>query len=326
MAPIAVDDHVADTPITLNKAAAGAQAAAAPVSNGAVSKPTIARYDANDPATTTELLVSIIERDGGVIVENIISKELAGRIRTELKPYFDTDKVDPSGFFPHTTQRATGLFARSDACVELAMNKTYIDVANAMLSSTYTYWNGQVQETVTSKPIISSTVGFRVNPGGRQQALHRDDGDYHTRNCDMPMMLGCVTAITKTTKENGATICIPGSHLWGPDRCPYDHEAVPAELEPGSALIFAGNLYHAGGGNITTDQARETVGIFLCKPYYRPAENQFIMCPPEVAKRLPPQAQRLLGYGISLPALGFVEYQDPMRYLFGVEDEETVNM
>jgi ectoine hydroxylase-related dioxygenase (phytanoyl-CoA dioxygenase family) len=75
--------------------------------------------------------------------------------------------------------------------------------------------------------------------------------DYHTRNCDMPMMLGCVTALTKTTKENGATICIPGSHRWGPDRCPYDHEAVPAELEPGSALIFVGNLYHAGGGNIT---------------------------------------------------------------------------
>lgn len=75
--------------------------------------------------------------------------------------------------------------------------------------------------------------------------------DYHTRNCDMPMMLGCVTALTKTTAENGATICIPGSHVWGPERCPYDHEAVPAELEPGSALIFVGNLYHAGGANIT---------------------------------------------------------------------------
>lgn len=169
MAPMAVDEHVVESPAAATKAAAA-------VSNGTTTKPTIARYDANDPATTTELLVSIIERDGGVIVENIISKELAGRVRTELKPFFDTDKVDPSGFFPHTTQRATGLFARSDACVELAMNKTYIDVANTMLSSTYTYWNGQVQETVTSKPIISSTVGFRVNPGGRQQALHRDDG------------------------------------------------------------------------------------------------------------------------------------------------------
>ena len=74
------------------------------------------------------------------------------------------------------------------------------------------------------------------------------------------------------------------------------------------------------------DQARETIGIFLCKPYYRPAENQFLMVPPEKAKRLPPQAQRLLGYGICRPSLGFMDYQDPMRVLFGVEDEETVDM
>lgn len=213
--------------------------------------PKIARCDAKDPATTTELLVSVIERDGGVIVENIISQDLATQIKSDLQPYFDTDRVDPSGFFPTTTQRATGLLAKSDACVELALNPIYISVANAMISSTYTYWTGQKQETVTAKPIISSTVGFRVNPGGRQQDLHRDDGDYHTRNIDMPMMLGCVTALTKTTKDNGATIVIPGSHVWGPDRCPLDEEAVPAELNPGDALIFAGNTYHAGGGNIT---------------------------------------------------------------------------
>ncbi|KAH0837060.1 phytanoyl-CoA dioxygenase family protein [Fonsecaea pedrosoi] len=167
MAPIAVED-VAQTPVVSKKPTE--------VSNAQLAKPTLARCDANDPATTTDLLVSIIERDGGVIVENLISKELATRIKTELKPYFDTDKVDPSGFFPHTTQRATGLLARSDGCVELATNPTYIDVANRMISSTYTYWNGQQKETVYAKPIISSTVGFRVNPGGRQQALHRDDG------------------------------------------------------------------------------------------------------------------------------------------------------
>lgn len=50
------------------------------------------------------------------------------------------------------------------------------------------------------------------------------------------------------------------------------------------------------------------------------------MVPPERAKYLPPQAQRLLGYGISLPSLGFVDYEDPMRKLFGVEDKETVDM
>src|SRR5258708_16599953 len=76
-------------------------------------KPAIVRVDGNAPSTTTELLVSIINRDGGVIVENLISTELAAQIKTDLKPYFDIDKVDASGFFPHTTQRATGLLGKS---------------------------------------------------------------------------------------------------------------------------------------------------------------------------------------------------------------------
>jgi ectoine hydroxylase-related dioxygenase (phytanoyl-CoA dioxygenase family) len=66
------------------------------------------------------------------------------------------------------------------------------------------------------------------------------------------MMVGCVTAITKTTKANGATVVIPGSHKWGDDRCPSDHEAVAAELDPGDSLIFLGTTYHAGGANVTT--------------------------------------------------------------------------
>jgi ectoine hydroxylase-related dioxygenase (phytanoyl-CoA dioxygenase family) len=32
---------------------------------------------------------------------------------------------------------------------------------------------------------------------------------------------------------------------------PLDEEAIPAELNPGDALIFVGNMYHAGGGNTT---------------------------------------------------------------------------
>lgn len=66
--------------------------------------------------------------------------------------------------------------------------------------------------------------------------------------------------------------------------------------------------------------------MFLCKSYFRQAENQYLMVPPETAKRFSPQVQRLLGYGISEPSLGFYQYQDPMRVLFGVEDEETVEM
>jgi ectoine hydroxylase-related dioxygenase (phytanoyl-CoA dioxygenase family) len=68
---------------------------------------------------------------------------------------------------------------------------------------------------------------------------------------DFPALLGCVAAVTKTTKDNGATVVIPGSHVWGPERAPKVYEAIPAELEIGDALIFFGNTYHAGGKNVT---------------------------------------------------------------------------
>jgi ectoine hydroxylase-related dioxygenase (phytanoyl-CoA dioxygenase family) len=58
-------------------------------------------------------------------------------------------------------------------------------------------------------------------------------------------------ALSKTTKENGATVIIPRSHLWGPDRCPLDEETISAELEVGDAAMFVGNVYHAGGANVT---------------------------------------------------------------------------
>lgn len=289
-------------------------------SKSTTSPPKIARFDAKDPNTTCAQLVEVLHRDGGVIVENLITPELAAQIKTELKPYFDTDRIDKTGFFPETTQRASGLISISPGCIDYLTTPLLIEVANAILTSTYSFWIGEKQRTVVSKPQISSTAGFRVNPGGRAQALHRDDAfvsrfllmvsfqrknandltpnsDYHSRNVDFPVLLGCVAALTKTTAENGATVVIPGSHNWGTERAPLEHEAIPAELEIGSALIFFGNTYHAGGANKTTDSARETVGMFLTKGYLRQSENQYLMVPIEKARPMSNEVKRLLGYG-----------------------------
>lgn len=214
------------------------------------SNTSIVRVNAAD--ASVEFLLETLERDGGIIIENLISPDVAAQIRTDLKPYFDADGGDVSGFFPKTTRRAIGLLGISDGCVDVALHPLLTEVASRLLTSKYEYWVGQERHTAVSKPQISSTVGFQVNPGGRQQGLHRDEIDYHTRPGDEAMMLGAVTAVVKTTKANGATIVIPGSHKWGDDRMPYDHEAVPAELNPGDTLLFLGGTYHAGGANSTT--------------------------------------------------------------------------
>ena len=279
--------------------------------------------------TVEDDILDYLRRDGVVIVKKMYSTSHVEQVKQDLAPHFDCDVIDESGFFPSTTQRATGFFAISRACVDLAMHPLLLGVANRLLTSTYSFCLGSIKKTVISKPIISSTVGFRVNPGGKQQELHRDDTDIHARPSDWPTMLGCVVALTRTHKDNGATIVIPGSHLWqDEDRFPLVEEAVPAELEPGDATIFVGNLYHAGGGNITQNEYRETAGIFMAKGYYRQAENQYLMVPPERCKelQLSPAELRVLGYGISEPACGFVKYKDPMESIFGIIDDKTVRL
>ena len=62
-------------------------------------------------------------------------------------------------------------------------------------------------------------------------------------------MMGCLLATTPSTAKNGATLIIPGSHKWGPERTPQKAEAIPAELNVGDVLIFTGNVYHSGGAN-----------------------------------------------------------------------------
>ncbi|UJR07469.1 hypothetical protein I4U23_011758 [Adineta vaga] len=288
----------------------------------------IARISAASKTAADDIL-DYLQRDGVVIVNGMFTKDHIERVKNDLEPHFDTDIIDQSGFFPSTTQRATGLFGISRACVDLAMHPLFLSVANRLLTSTYTFYLGSTKTIVTSKPIISSTVGFRVNPGGKQQALHRDCTDLHSRPCDWPVMIGCVTALTRTHKNNGATIVIPGSHLWTDEhRIPLVEEALPAELEPGDATIFLGNLYHAGGANITEDERRETAGIFMAKGYYRQAENEYLMVPPERCKELQLTAEelRVLGYGISEPACGFVKYKDPMESIFGIVDDKTVRL
>jgi hypothetical protein len=145
------------------------------VSTEAPKPPQLARLDAHDPSTTSDVVVEIIRRDGGVIIENLISKELALQIKDELKPYFDSDRIDPTGFFPETTKRASGLIGISPGCVEYLTTPLLIDTINELLSSTYSFWVGKRKRHVKSRPQISSTTAFRVNPGGRAQDLHRDD-------------------------------------------------------------------------------------------------------------------------------------------------------
>ncbi|CAF3430492.1 unnamed protein product [Rotaria socialis] len=289
---------------------------------------TISRVSALS-ATAEDEIVAHLNRDGVAIVTGMFPKEHVDQVRQDLQHKFNTNSADGSPYCATTTRRVSGLFGISNACVDLAMHPLQLAVVNKLLTSTYHFYVGSEKLTSVSKPTISATAAFRLEPGGIQQGLHRDDVDYHTRPSDWPMLIGCFTALTRVHAKNGAIVFIPGSNTWiDQDRRALVDETVPAELEPGDTVIYLANTYHGLGGNTTQDECCELVGIFMGKGFYRQTENEYLAVPPERCKemKLSAAALRVLGYAVSPPFLGYIDFKDPVESIFGIDDDETVKM
>ena len=109
-------------------------------------------------------------------------------------------------------------------------------------------------------------------------------------------LFSTIWAVTEFTRKNGATQIVPGSHLWKKERQPKPDEIAYAEMKPGSVLFYTGTVLHGGGANQTKDETR--VGLFLhyALNWLRQEENQYLSCPPDVAKNLPSELRSMIGY------------------------------
>ena len=119
-------------------------------------------------------------------------------------------------------------------------------------------------------------------------------GGYLPRKVE-PLM-STIWAVTDFTKENGATQIVPGSHLWEKDRMPKDDEIAYAEMKAGSVLLYTGTVLHGGGENISKKDIRTGVFLHYALNWLRQEENQYLSCPPEIAKDISPEIRSLIGY------------------------------
>lgn len=169
-----------------------------------------------------------------------------------------------------------GLAGKSPMYMEkITGNRLYQDLCSRLLRTKTTIWVGDKQETNISEPQVNSTAVISVQPGASGQPLHRDDMLHHNVNpevsvdqftFDRETAIGLFVAGTKTTKANGATRFIPGSHLddtlHGP---PDESQTVHAELEKGDAFLMLASCYHGGSANTTADQMRTVYGTFMTR-------------------------------------------------------------
>ena len=88
-------------------------------------------------------------------------------------------------------------------------------------------------------------------------------------------------------------------------------------MSKGSVMLYVGSVYHGGGAN-HTDGRRIGINVGYTLSWLRQEENQYLACPPSVARTLPVELVKLLGYQRGAYALGyFGDTQDPLEAVFG---------
>ena len=248
------------------------------------------------------IVKEILEEDGCIVIENMLEDTRYETLEAEIHPLLDATAPCQGNFYGFATKRLSGLIAKSTACRLMSADpRIRVIMDEFLLRGCRAYQ-------------LNLTQAIQIGPGEPQQLIHADDLMFSFEHPGREAMINCMWAVDDFTKENGATLLVPGSHKWPRDRTPEAHEIAQGEMSKGSVLIYFGSLLHAGGAN-RTDKPRTGIVISYSLGWLRQAENQYLAVPPDIARSLPEELQRLLGYFVHEPNLGCVEGQDPIRLL-----------
>ena len=245
-----------------------------------------------DSTVDVKTITDTLENDGALILDNVVSADFLAALRAETDPYMEATSNGADDFGGRLTTRTGGLVMRSEKCRALVMDERILEPCNAFL--------GPYCEKVQ----LHLTQIIRIRGGQTAQPIHRDRWAWGTHLAHVEPQFNTIWAITDFTAENGATQVVPGSTKW-PDNAEIKPEQITqAEMKAGSVLIYSGSVFHGGGENRSSSD-RIGINITYTLGWLRQEENQYLTCPPELAKTLPRDLQALVGYSMGQYALGY---------------------
>ncbi len=255
------------------------------------------------PHADADAVVSVLEREGGVVLEDLVPSSAIDSALSELAPWLGLPvRESPLGnnsFTGMRTLRTSALIRKSRACGELAMSPLVLEIVDHVLGPQCARFQ------------LSFTQAIAIAPGERAQVVHRDTWMYPLKRPGPEVFVNVMWAASDFTKVNGATVLYPGSHLWPEERRATPADALTcASMKPGSCFVYLGSAIHGGGANVTKDQTRIGLAFGYTLGWLRQEENQYLAVPPEIAKQLPIEFQRLIGYCEHAPLLGWTEGED----------------
>ena len=253
-------------------------------------------------SASADEICGVLGEDGVVVVDRIVRPEIMDEVAQELRPFTEATPLGADDFSGRRTRRTGGLIARSPKCRELVMHPTVLGGVGKMLGHATSFQLHLTQ-------IIS------IGPGEPAQTIHRDQWafDFFPFPRGYEVQCNTIWAMTDFSAENGATRVIPGSNRFDDKLRFAENDTEPAEMAKGSVLFYTGSLYHGGGAN-RSKNIRTGINITYNVSWLRQEENQYLSVPLEVARTLPVDLLRLMGYRLGAYALGYVDdTRDPIE-------------
>jgi len=242
--------------------------------------------------TDAKTIAEVLSEDGALIIDNVVSSDFIAELRSETDPYMNHTSNGEDPFAGFNTTRTGGLLIRSEKCRELIEHSTIGEPCREFLAP----FCERVQ--------LHLTQIIRIRPGETAQAIHRDRWAWGKHLSHLEPQFNTIWALTDFTTKNGATQVVPGSTKWPDDQKIKPEQITQAEMKAGSVLVYSGSVFHGGGTN-NSDQDRVGLNITYALGWLRQEENQYLSCPPELAKDLSPALQELAGYAMGQYALGY---------------------
>ncbi|MDP2212515.1 phytanoyl-CoA dioxygenase family protein [Phenylobacterium sp.] len=256
--------------------------------------PELVHLPADAPSTA---LAEVLDRDGALILDDALSPAAVAEMVAELSPYVAATPEGRDGFTGVRTTRTGALVARSPAVRHAVSDPRIARMCEHLLKPNCERWQLHLSQLI------------RIMPGQGAQPIHRDRWAWGAHLKGIEPQLNTIWALTDFTRENGATQVVPGSSAWPDDRKVQPHEITQAVMKAGSVLIYTGSVFHGGGAN-RSEQDRWGLNLTYALGWLRQEENQYLACPPEIARTLSPELQDLLGYALGGYALGY--YTPPL--------------
>lgn len=209
----------------------------APIDASYVPSTSIKTVPADSPI---EEILSIIEQDGGVILTDFATRDQLALIEDDVEAYralTRTTEKTALAIIPKETLAIPGLVGKSSTIATLCQAPVLESLRTHILQDTFSTVREESVEENTIDPLLSTSLTFYIGPGAPRQTLHRDDtvhGIKHAGDGNFELnkasQFACLVAASRTTRENGATMFIPGSHKWDDVRVPRVDEVCFAGM------------------------------------------------------------------------------------------------